>query len=63
MVLGAVRASKSPCRMNIVEVTELQSQLQELIDTTYIRPSVSPQGAPVLFVKKQYGTLILCKHY
>ena len=39
--------------MNIVEVTELQSQLQELIDKTYIQPSVSPWGAPVLFVKKK----------
>jgi hypothetical protein len=29
----------------------------------YIRPSVSPWGAPVLFVKKKDGTLILCIHF
>jgi hypothetical protein len=29
----------------------------------YIWPSVSPWGAPALFVKKKYGTLRLCIHY
>ena len=58
--LVLVHTSKSPYRMNIVKVIEHQSQLQELIDKMYIRPSVSPWGAPVLFVKKKYGTLRLC---
>ena len=49
--------------MNIVKVIEHQSQLQELIDKMYIRPSVSPWGAPVLFVKKKYGTLRLYIDY
>ena len=38
-------------------------QLQELVDKGYIRPSVSPWGAPTLFVKKKDGTLILCIAY
>ena len=35
-------------------------QLQELLEKKYIRSSVSPWGAPFLFVKKKYGTLWLC---
>lgn len=46
--------------MNILELTELKTRLKELIDKNYIRPSVSPWGAPVLFVKKKDGTLQLC---
>ncbi|KAA0043631.1 putative DNA/RNA polymerases superfamily protein [Cucumis melo var. makuwa] len=38
-------------------------QLQELVDKGYIRPSVSPWGALVLFVKKKDGTLRLCIDY
>jgi hypothetical protein len=35
-------------------------QLEELLKKGYIRPSVSPWGAPVLFMKKKDGTLRLC---
>ena len=35
-------------------------QLEELLKKGYICPSVSPCGAPVLFVKKKDGTLRLC---
>ena len=49
--------------MNIIELTELKSQLQELIDKKYIRPSVSRWGEPTLFVKKKDGTLRLCIDY
>ena len=49
--------------MNIIELTEIKSQLQELIDKKYIQPSVSPWGAPILFVKKKDGTLNLCIDY
>ncbi|KAA0059508.1 DNA/RNA polymerases superfamily protein [Cucumis melo var. makuwa] len=45
------------------ELKELKMQLQELVDKGYIRPSVSPWGAPVLFVKKKDGTLRLCIDY
>ena len=49
--------------MNILELHELKSQLKELIDKKYIIPSVSPWGAPVIFVKKKDGTLCLCIDY
>ena len=55
--------SKAPCRMSLSELTELKIQLQELLDKEYIRPSVSPWGAPVLFVKKKDDTLRLCIDY
>lgn len=41
-------------KMSVPELTELKMQLQELLDKKYIRPSVSPWGAPVLFVKNKY---------
>ena len=49
--------------MNILELNELKSQLKELIDKNYIGPSVSPWGAPVIFIKKKDGTLRLCIDY
>ena len=49
--------------MNILELNELKLQLQELIDKKNVRPSVSPWGAPVIFVKKKDGTLHLCIDY
>ena len=52
--------SKEPYKMNTPELKELQMQLEELLKKGYIRPSVSPWGAPVLFVKKKDGTLRLC---
>ena len=42
---------------------ELMIQLQELLDNKYIQPSVSPWGAPVLFVKKKDGSMRLCMDY
>ena len=49
--------------MAIVELKELKLQLQELLEKRFIRPSVSPWGAPVLFVKKKDDTLRLCIDY
>ena len=46
-----------------VELKELKFQLQELLEKRFIHPSVSPWGAPVLFVKKKDGTLLLCIDY
>ena len=63
LVLGAVPSSKAHFQMNILKLNELKSQLKELIDKMYIRPSVSPWGAPVIFVKKKEGTLRLCIDY
>jgi hypothetical protein len=46
--------------MSTPELKELQMQLEELSRKGYIHPSVSPWGAPVLFVKNKDGTLRLC---
>ena len=55
--------SKTPYRMSTREILEPGMQLQELLEKKYIRLSVSPWGAPVLFVKKKYGTIRLCIDY
>ena len=49
--------------MSTPEMLELKMQLQELFEKKYIRSSVSPWGAPVLFVKNKYGTCRLCIDY
>ena len=49
--------------MSTRELVELKLQLKEMLDKGYIRPSVSPWGALVLFVKKKDGTLRLCIDY
>jgi hypothetical protein len=49
--------------MSLPKLTELKIQLHELLDKEYIRPSVSPWGAPVLFVKNKDETLRLCIDY
>jgi hypothetical protein len=56
---GTTPVSKTPYRMSTPEPKELQMQLEELLKNGYIRPSVSPWGAPILFVKKDV-TLRLC---
>eukprot|EP00253_Pinus_taeda_P011610 PITA_11610 len=63
LIPGATPVSRTPYRMSIPELTELKMQLQELLDNNYIRPSVSPWGAPVLFVRKKDGTLKMCIDY
>ncbi|KAJ8769788.1 hypothetical protein K2173_007648 [Erythroxylum novogranatense] len=57
LVSGTTPISIPPYRMAPVELRELKAQLQELLDKGFIRPSVSPWGAPVLFVKKKDETL------
>ena len=63
LVLGEALVSKTPYRMSTPEMLALKMQLQDLLEKKYIRPSVSPWGEPVLFVKKKYGTLRLCIDY
>ena len=53
----------TPYRMAPAELRELKIQLQELVEKGFIQPSVSPWGAPVLFVRKKDGTLRLCIDY
>jgi hypothetical protein len=60
LIPGAAPVSKDPYRMSTLELKDLQLQLEELLKKGYILPSVSPWGAPVLFVKKKDGTLRLC---
>ena len=52
-----------PYRMAPVELRELKAQLEELLSKGFIRPSISPWGASVLFVKKKDGSLRLCIDY
>jgi len=54
---------RAPCRMGMVELKELKTQLDELLRKDYIRPSTSLWGAPILFMKKKEGTLGLCIDY
>jgi hypothetical protein len=63
LILGAVLTSKVPYRMSTPELVELKMQLKEMLEKGYIRLSVSPWGAPTLFVKKKDGTLWLCIDY
>jgi hypothetical protein len=60
---GSGPISKAPYRMASAELKELKEQLQELLDKGFIRPSVSPWGVPVLFVKKKDGSMRLCIDY
>ena len=52
-----------PYRMDPVELRELKAQLEELLRKGFIRPSISPWGALVLFVKMKDGSLRLCMDY
>ncbi|XP_073063958.1 uncharacterized protein [Primulina eburnea] len=63
LISGTAPISKAPYRMAPTEMKELKTQLQELLDKGFIRPSSSPWGAPVLFVKKKDGSLRLCIDY
>ncbi|KAG8472804.1 hypothetical protein CXB51_034687 [Gossypium anomalum] len=60
---GTALVSITPYRMAPKELVELKAQIQELLDRGFIRPSVSPWGAPVLFVKKKDGTMQMCINY
>ncbi len=63
LVLGAEPVSRAPYRMTTNELSELKAQLEELLEKGHIQPSVSPWGAPVIFVKKKDGSLRLCIDY
>ncbi|GJW49731.1 putative reverse transcriptase domain-containing protein [Tanacetum coccineum] len=63
LVPGVTPVAKSPYRLAPSKMQELSGQLQELQDKGFIRPSHSPWGAPVLFVKKKDGSLRMCIDY
>ena len=50
-------------RMSPAELREVQVQLQDLLAKGWIRPSKSPYGAPILFVRKKDGTMRMCVDY
>ena len=50
-------------RMSPAELREVQAQLTELLAKGWIRPSKSPYGAPILFVRKKDGTMRMCVDY
>ncbi|GKD37051.1 putative reverse transcriptase domain-containing protein [Tanacetum coccineum] len=63
LVLGAAPVARAPYRLAPSEMEELSTQLQELSDKGFIRPSFSPWGASVLFVKKKDGSFCMCIDY
>nr|GFA99302.1 transposon Ty3-G Gag-Pol polyprotein [Tanacetum cinerariifolium] len=63
VVTGAAPVARAPYRLAPSEMKELAKQLQELSEKGFIRPSSSPWGAPVLFVKKKDGSLRMCIDY
>nr|GEV25199.1 hypothetical protein [Tanacetum cinerariifolium] len=63
LIQGAAPVARAPYRLAPSEMKELSEQLQELSDKGFIRPSSSPWGAPVLFVKKKDGSFRMCIDY
>ncbi|XP_010451699.1 PREDICTED: uncharacterized protein LOC104733861 [Camelina sativa] len=59
----ATPIAKAPYCMAPAELAELKTQLEDLLEKGFIRPSFSPWGAPVLFVKKKDGSMRLCIDY
>ncbi|KAK4389603.1 Transposon Ty3-G Gag-Pol polyprotein [Sesamum angolense] len=60
---GVAPISIAPYRIAPMELQELKKQLEELLEKGFVRPSTSPWGAPVLFVKKKDGSMRLCVDY
>ncbi|GJS37635.1 putative reverse transcriptase domain-containing protein [Tanacetum coccineum] len=60
---GAVPVARAPYRLAPSDMKELSDQLKEIFDKGFIRPSSSPWGAPVLFVKKKDGSFRMCIDY
>nr|GEZ92900.1 putative reverse transcriptase domain-containing protein [Tanacetum cinerariifolium] len=63
LVPGAAPVAWAPYRLAPSEMKEFADQLQELIDKGFMRPSSSPWGAPVLFLKKKDGSFWMCIDY
>ncbi|GKA55041.1 putative reverse transcriptase domain-containing protein, partial [Tanacetum coccineum] len=63
LIPRATPVAKSPYRLASSEMEELSGQLKELQDKGFIRPSSSPWGAPILFVKKKDGSFRMCIDY
>ena len=60
LIPGTESISIPPYRMASAELRELKAQLEELLSKGFIRPSISPWGAPVLFLKKMKKKMGVC---
>jgi hypothetical protein len=60
---GTAPISRRSYRMPPNELAELKTQLQDLLEKGFIRPSSSPWGCPAIFVKKKNQTLRMCVDY
>ncbi|GJX31329.1 putative reverse transcriptase domain-containing protein [Tanacetum coccineum] len=63
LIHGATPVARAPYRLAPSKMKELSDQLQELSDKGFIRPSSTPWGAPVLFIKKKDGSFRMCIDY
>ncbi|GJS02544.1 putative reverse transcriptase domain-containing protein [Tanacetum coccineum] len=63
LIPGAAPIARTPYQLAPSEMKELSNQLKEISDKGFIRPSSSPWGAPVLFVKKKDGSFRMCIDY
>ncbi|GJZ43555.1 putative reverse transcriptase domain-containing protein [Tanacetum coccineum] len=63
LIPGASPVVRSPYQLAPSKMLELSNQLKELQEKGFIRPSHSPWGAPVLFVKKKDGAMRMCIDY
>nr|GEX63940.1 putative reverse transcriptase domain-containing protein [Tanacetum cinerariifolium] len=63
LITGALPVVQSPYRLAPSVMSELSNQLKELQEKGFIRPSHSPWGALVLFVKKKHGAMRMCIDY
>ncbi|KAA3474392.1 DNA/RNA polymerases superfamily protein [Gossypium australe] len=63
LLSGTAPMSITPYQIAPKEFKELNTQLHELLDRGFIRPSVSSWGAPVLFVKKKDESMRMCVDY
>nr|GEU68662.1 reverse transcriptase domain-containing protein [Tanacetum cinerariifolium] len=62
-VPDAAPVARAMYQLAPTKMQELSTQLQELSDKGFIRPSSSPWGAPILFVKKKDGSFRMCIDY
>jgi hypothetical protein len=63
LLRGTASISKRPYRMSSTQLIELKKHIKELLEKGFIRPSSSPWGPPVIFVKKKDGTQRMCVDY
>ncbi|GJV92627.1 putative reverse transcriptase domain-containing protein [Tanacetum coccineum] len=63
LVPGVAPVTRAPYRLALSEMRDFLVQLQEPLEKGFIRPSSSPWGAPVLFVKKKDGSFRMCINY